>query len=310
MARWSIQVKAVLASAVLLVGLGTLFVSPATAATAAPSTPAKTTAAATTSHGYWLVGRDGGIFSFGSANFYGSTGGIRLQRPVVGITPTPDHHGYWLVATDGGVFAFGDAGYYGSIPGIGIAPAGSGSEPRLNAPVAGIVPSADGRGYFMVGQDGGVFAFGDAKFVGSCVSIGGCGSRAIAVMPDQTGNGYWLVTQWGRVQTFGDAINYGSPGRRSVVMTSAAATGNGAGYWILTQRGAVYHYGDAANHGQLQSGQSRGYDIATAVFRTADSKGYWIAMAAGEVHNYGDAPKLGDMAGHHLNGAIIAAIGW
>ena len=72
-------------------------------------------------HGYWLVGRDGGIFSFGSAPFYGSTGNIRLQRPVVGITPTPDHRGYWLVATDGGIFAFGDAGFYGSIPGIGIA---------------------------------------------------------------------------------------------------------------------------------------------------------------------------------------------
>ncbi len=36
-------------------------------------------------HGYWLVGTDGGIFSFGSAQFYGSTGSLHLQRPVVGI---------------------------------------------------------------------------------------------------------------------------------------------------------------------------------------------------------------------------------
>ncbi|HET6794987.1 MAG TPA: hypothetical protein VFH45_11110, partial [Acidimicrobiales bacterium] len=34
--------------------------------------------------GYWLVGRDGGIFSFGSAKFYGSTGNLHLNKPVVG----------------------------------------------------------------------------------------------------------------------------------------------------------------------------------------------------------------------------------
>ena len=38
--------------------------------------------------GYDLVGSDGGIFTFGSAQFYGSTGNLKLQRPVVGITAT------------------------------------------------------------------------------------------------------------------------------------------------------------------------------------------------------------------------------
>ena len=33
----------------------------------------------TTGHGYWLVGSDGGIFTFGSAQFYGSTGNLSLQ---------------------------------------------------------------------------------------------------------------------------------------------------------------------------------------------------------------------------------------
>jgi hypothetical protein len=45
-------------------------------------------------HGYWLVSSDGGIFSFGSAKFYGSMGGIPLQRPVVGIVATADRGGY------------------------------------------------------------------------------------------------------------------------------------------------------------------------------------------------------------------------
>ena len=75
-----------------------------------------------TDHGYWLVGADGGIFSFGSAQFHGSTGSLNLQRPVVGITPTADRQGYWLEASDGGVFAFGDAGFYGPSQGWGSLP--------------------------------------------------------------------------------------------------------------------------------------------------------------------------------------------
>ena len=51
-------------------------------------------------------------------------------------------------------------------------------------PIVGMVPSADGKGYFMVGSDGGVFTFGDAKFEGSCPGIGGCSGTAVAVMPD------------------------------------------------------------------------------------------------------------------------------
>ena len=64
--------------------------------------------------GYWLVASDGGIFSFGDARFYGSTGALTLNRPIVGMAATPDGRGYWLVASDGGIFSFGDARFYGS----------------------------------------------------------------------------------------------------------------------------------------------------------------------------------------------------
>jgi hypothetical protein len=36
--------------------------------------------------GYWFVASDGGVFSFGDAHFYGSTGGIRLREPIVAMT--------------------------------------------------------------------------------------------------------------------------------------------------------------------------------------------------------------------------------
>ena len=48
--------------------------------------------------GYWLVAADGGIFTFGDARFFGSTGAMRLNQPIVGMASTPSGKGYWLVA--------------------------------------------------------------------------------------------------------------------------------------------------------------------------------------------------------------------
>ncbi len=257
--------------------------------------------------GYWLVGADGGVFSFGSASFHGSTGNLVLQRPVVGMVPTSDHDGYWEVASDGGVFAFGDAGFYGSIPGLGIAPAGSTAPHRLNAPIVAIVPSVDGRGYFMVAADGGVFAFGDAAFAGSCPGIGTCPGSAVSVLPDTTGKGYWLVTSVGAVYAFGDAPFEGAPGATPSPITSAVHTLDGAGYWILTANGSIYAYGDAPFLGGASTAGAS--DPATAVFTPADYGGYWIATADGAVASFGTAPFEGDMSASHLNGPIIAAAG-
>ncbi|MGH2720707.1 MAG: TolB family protein, partial [Actinomycetota bacterium] len=39
--------------------------------------------------GYWMVATDGGIFAFGDAAFHGSTGNIRLNKPIVGMATTP-----------------------------------------------------------------------------------------------------------------------------------------------------------------------------------------------------------------------------
>jgi acid phosphatase type 7 len=76
---------------------------------------------------------DGGVFTLGDAQFHGSTGGIRLNQPVVGMAPTSTGRGYWLVASDGGIFSFGDARFYGSLGGI-----------RLNSPVRGILAGPAG----------------------------------------------------------------------------------------------------------------------------------------------------------------------
>ena len=104
--------------------------------------------------GYWMVASDGGIFAFGDAHFWGSMGGMHLNKPVVGMVGNT-LGGYWLVASDGGVFSF-DATFYGSLGGI-----------SLVSPVSGIATTTNGAGYWMVAGDGGVFAFGNAPFWGS-----------------------------------------------------------------------------------------------------------------------------------------------
>ena len=69
--------------------------------------------------GYWLVASDGGVFAFGDAAFYGSTGSLQLNRPIVGMAATRTAAATGWSASDGGVFAFGDAAFYGSGAGSG-----------------------------------------------------------------------------------------------------------------------------------------------------------------------------------------------
>ncbi|MEM9608136.1 MAG: S8 family serine peptidase [Actinomycetota bacterium] len=120
--------------------------------------PIIASAATPSGNGYYMVGSDGGIFSFGDAEFRGSMGGQRLNEPVIGIAPDPDNQGYWLVAADGGIFAF-DAPFRGAVPGV-LAPGVS-----LNRPVVGMVSYGDG--YLLVASDGGVFNFSNLSFQGS-----------------------------------------------------------------------------------------------------------------------------------------------
>ena len=47
-----------------------------------------------------------------------------------------------------------------------------------------------GKGYWMLGRDGGVFTFGDAKFFGSLGLDGS--AQAVDIASRAQGDGYWL----------------------------------------------------------------------------------------------------------------------
>ena len=118
--------------------------------------PALAAATAPPNSSYWLVASDGGIFTFGNAGFYGSTGGIRLDRPIVGMAPTPPRTatGWWPPTAASSATATRPS----SAP--------MGGKP-LNAPDRRHGGTPDGGGYWVVASDGGIFSFGDAAFHGS-----------------------------------------------------------------------------------------------------------------------------------------------
>ena len=193
--------------------------------------------------GYWLDAADGGIFTFGNAQFWGSTGSLHLNQPVVGMAATHDGGGYWLVASDGGIFAFGDASFEGSM----------GSH-HLNEPIVGMAPTHDGKGYWLVASDGGIFAFGDASFEGSLGSSPPP-SPIVNMTPTPDNDGYWLVSQDGTVYGFGDVGHDGSLMGWSAPVASMAARPAG-GYWILTADGAVHPFGLAQDDGSPATGRA------------------------------------------------------
>ena len=197
--------------------------------------------------GYWLVASDGGIFSYGDAGFYGSTGSIALNRPVVGMAATPDGKGYWLVASDGGIFAYGDAQFYGSTGGM-----------ALNKPVVGMASTPDGKGYWLVASDGGIFAYGDAQFYGSTGSIA-LNKPIIGMLPGPNGAGYFLVASDGGMFSYGDTQFYGSLGGLPIKhpIVAAADDANANGYWMTDSAGLVSNFGNASYYGSAPNPLNR-----------------------------------------------------
>ena len=241
----------------------------------------------------WEVASDGGIFAFGNAKFYGSMGGMPLNKPIVGMAATPTGGGYWEVASDGGIFAFGNAQYYGSM----------GGKP-LDKPIVGIAATPTGGGYWEVASDGGIFAFGNAQFYGS---MGGKTLNApiVGIAATPTGKGYWEAASDGGIFAFGTAAFHGSEGGKTlnapIVGLASSVTGNG--YWEVASDGGLFTFGTAAFHGS-EGGKPLNAPIV-GMAATPTGGGYWEVAADGGIFNFGTAKFYGSEGGQKLDKPIV-----
>ncbi len=154
-----------------------LFQGNATGVSAAPIVGA---AATPSGHGYWLVGADGGVFSFGGAPFEGSLPGQHVSvSNIVGITASPQGNGYWLIGADGGVFSFGTSAYYAS-----------NALHDSSAPIVSMTTSGSVFGYWMVANDGEVFVAPNAPPESSSIPAIGTSEPYLGEM------GSFEITVW------------------------------------------------------------------------------------------------------------------
>jgi hypothetical protein len=162
-----------------------------------------------------------------------------------------------------------------------------------------------GQGYWMVSSDGGIFAFGDAKFAGSA------GNQALnkpilAMAPTPSGLGYWLVASDGGIFNYGDAPFVGSAGALSLAkpIVSMAPTPSGRGYWLVASDGGVFNYGDARFFGAT-SRLTLAKPIVSIV-ATPSGRGYWLVASDGGIFSFGDAKFFGSTGDLVLNKPIVA----
>ena len=196
--------------------------------------------------------------------------------------------------------------YAGSgVMGFGDAPPEGTPSGTLDSVMVAMASTPDGKGYWLVAADGGVFAYGDAAFEGSLGTLRLTGPIVgMAATPD--GKGYWLVALDGGVFAFGDAGYYGSMGgtRLAQPVVGMAATPDGAGYWLVAADGGIFSFGDAGFFGS--TGGTALAQPVTGMAATADGLGYWLVAADGGIFTFGDATFLGSTGGKPIPDGIVA----
>jgi hypothetical protein len=178
--------------------------------------------------GYWLVGSDGEVFTYGTAHLYGSASNNHLDAPIVGMASTADGKGYWLAAADGGVFAYGDAKAPANNPLL---------DSHRSAPVVGISRAGNTNGIWLTTRDGGVFSLGGAPDFRSTNNLNQA-KPVSTVLAAPGGTAYRLAGRDGGVSAYsvgsrGNAVRSSCvaaprPGRYQRMVQIARAIENGA----------------------------------------------------------------------------------
>lgn len=242
--------------------------------------------------GYWILGSDGGVFTYGYALFWGSLGNGGLNAPAAGIESTPTGLGYWVVAEDGQVYTFGDAQHFGDA-----------RNKTLVQPIRRIRRTPSGNGYWLMAEDGGVFAFGDARFFGARPPILS-GDYVVDMRVTPSGAGYWLLSSGGGIFTFGDAQFYGAAtDDLTNLAVGFVATPDGGGYTIVDDLGNRFPYGNATvarQNGDFAAIQNSLNDPVFGITPMPSGLGFLMVGGDGGIFSFGDAPFFGSLPEDHF----------
>lgn len=205
------------------------------------------------------------------------------------------------------------------------------------AGLAAIATSAAAApGYWLGGDDGGVFSFyapyygnlvmgGEFSTDGNSVCAQGCSIGS----GSSTGNYLGLSTAELNPDDFSDTIPEGlipslfdgahvfggspitpispsSPATPVAPVRPWRAVGvdnNQGGAWILNANGMVYSAGDAPNYGSMYGRPFIGSMVGMA--STPDGRGYWLVASDGGVFTFGDAQFYGSTGGQHLDQPVV-----
>src|SRR3984957_11830600 len=180
-------------------------------------------------------------------------------------------------------------------------------------------------GYWLVGGDGGVFAFGGAHFEGSGApgagSPGLCAfafgatinvnaeslanadrvlsrTNCVGIAGSGANSGYWIANFASLPSAFGFATapeQSGCSGLNGAMdgWSGISATPGGRGFFLVSVNGGVLDCGDAPPLGGVTNLQLAGSIVGIA--STPDGKGYWLVGADGGVFAFGDAGFYGSM---------------
>ncbi len=177
-----------------------------------------------------------------------------------------------------------------------------------SGPVVAIAARADGRGYWTVDAFGAVSHFGAAAGHGGHPSLR-FGETVSTISATPSGNGYWLFTNRGRAFPYGDAHFYGDMSRivlnRPVIASVATPTGHG--YYMIGSDGGVFSFGDAHFHGS--TGSMRLNRPIVGIAPTPDNRGYWLVASDGGVFAF-NAPFHGSMGAAHLNKPVNGLVAY
>jgi hypothetical protein len=159
-------------------------------------------------------------------------------------------------------------------------------------------------GYQEVASDGGAFALGSYRFLGS---LGGVHlvQPIVAGASTRLAPGYWSVAADGGVFAFGADAFYGSLGGVALVapIVGMAPTPDGRGYWLVAKDGGVFAFGDAKFYGS-EGGKPLNAPIV-GIAATPDGAGYWLVGSDGGIFTFGDAKFYGSEGGTALTKPVV-----